>query len=225
MDSAGAQELKKQQPDNPLTEIEPVKAPRLYTLGEYLRREERSIGRHEYFNGIVKRAPMAKGPHNIIAANVIATLKMALKAVEKQCIVFASNQKVYLPDLNFGLYPDALVVSEKPEYWDEEKLLLVNPVLIVEVLSKSTRNYDYNNKFSYYKTLPTFKEYILIEQTECKVETWYREESDLWRNTTVDAPDGKLSLRSLGCEILMTDIYEHVTFDTAGKAKSRPRKK
>lgn len=199
-----------ERPENPMAEITPEKKPRLYTLGEYLRREERSKERHEYFNGIIKPVPMARGPHNEIAANVIAALKNALKQTGKVYRVFSSNQKVYIPEINTGLYPDALVVSEKPVYHDEGSLLLTNPLLIVEVLSKSTRNFDLSHKFSYYKGLDSFREYVLIEQDKRQVEVWYREEPGLWRNTIINDPEGSVSLRSVDCEIRMADIYEHV---------------
>lgn len=226
MNTASADRPNRADHDNPLMEIRPEDGPKLYTLGEYLRKEERSRVRHEYFNGIIQTLPMAKGPHNIIAMNVGTALNVTLKATGKKYIVFSSQQKIYLPELNFGLYPDVLVVCEAPEYYDDEQLLLTNPLLIVEVLSKSTRKYDSDNKFSYYKTLPSFQEYVLIEQNECRAETWYREGPDLWRNTIVAAPDGRLPMRSVGCELLLADVYEHIEFParTAGRQLRNPKK-
>lgn len=191
--------------------------PRLYTLEEYLRREEKAKEKHEYYNGQIIRTPMAKGPHNIISMNIGSALKVALKTAEKRYIVFSSDQKVYLPTLNFGLYPDALVVCETPQYWDDNQILLINPILIVEVLSKSTKSYDRGDKFREYKTLPSFLEYVLIEQTQCQAETFFREEPDLWRNTIVTDPVGILALHSIGCSIQMADIYEHIVFDPTEK--------
>jgi Uma2 family endonuclease len=224
MDAASAQGAKKEKPDNPLAQIKSKRAPKLYTLGEYLRREESSRERHEYFNGIITPVPMAKGPHNEITANVIGALKNAIKKTDKVYRVFSNNQKIYIPELNAGYYPDVLVVSEKPEYWDDEQLLLTNPLLIVEVLSKSTRNFDHNNKFSHYKTLPSFNEYVLIEQTHCQVETWFREEPDLWRTTTVNDPAGMLHLRSVGSELSMAEIYEHISFENARMEPGKRKK-
>jgi Uma2 family endonuclease len=213
MDAASAHELQPHPVGNPLAQAKPAKPPKRHTLGEYLRREERSAEKHEYFDGIIKAIPMAKGPHNEITANTIAALKNAVKQLATIYRVFSNDQKIYIPELNVGLYPDALVVCEKPEYWDEEALLLTNPLLIVEVLSKSTRHYDYGSKFNYYKTLPSFKEYVLIEQTECRVETWFREAPDLWRNTVVSDLAEPLALRSLGCELRLADVYEHIAFE------------
>lgn len=209
---------------NPLAVLKPAKQSRRYTLEQYLRREEKSLERHEYFDGTIIRVPMAKGPHNEITANTVTAIKIAVKPLKKRYRVFSSNQKIYLPQLNFGLYPDALVVSEKPSYWDDNQLLLVNPLLIVEVLFKSTRAYDRGDKFSEYKTLPSFKEYVLIEQDRCSVESLYREEPDLWRETIVTNPNGHILLKSIGCSLSLADIYENIEFKTAKPSKS-PRQR
>ena len=150
--------------NNPLAEIKAIREPKLYSLGEYLIREEKSQERHDYFDGEIKRIPMARGPHNEIAVNITTAIKIALKNLDTTYRVFNSNQNIYLPKLNFGLYPDAVVVCEEPQYHDSNQLLLLNPLLIVEVLSRSTGKYDRGDKFREYTTAPSFKEYILIEQ-------------------------------------------------------------
>jgi Uma2 family endonuclease len=150
--------------ENPLAKIKSIRPPKLYTLGEYLIREEKSQERYDYYDGEIKRIPMARGPHNEISANIITALKIALKKLDTTYRVFTSDQNIYLPELNFGLYPDALVVCQEPEYYDKNQVLMLNPLLIVEVLSRSTKNYDRNEKFWHYTTAPSFKEYLLIEQ-------------------------------------------------------------
>ena len=197
---------------NPLAILKPARRQQRYSLEVYLRREEKSPERFEYFDGNLKKLPMAKGPHNEIAVNVATAIKNAVKLAGKPFRVFGSNQKVYLPLLNFGLYPDAVVICEQPEYWDDNQLLLVNPLAIVEILSKSTRSYDRGSKFDEYKTLPSFKEYILIEQDKCRVETRFREEPDLWREMVCTSTSEKVLLKSIGCEIALADIYEHIEF-------------
>ena len=118
---------------NPLAVLKSIREPRYYTLSEYLRREEHSRELHEYYNGIITKLPMALGPHNIISANMATVLNMAFMAENKSYIVFNSQQLVYLPELNFSLYPDVLVVCETPQYYDKNEVLLINPVLIVGV--------------------------------------------------------------------------------------------
>lgn len=195
---------------NPLAELKAAKKTRHYSLEEYLQKEERAPERHEYFDGIIIPKPMAKGPHNIIAMNMGTALNNAIEAAQKNYTVFGSNQKVYLPQLNIGLYPDVLVVCEEPLYWDDNEVLLINPVLIVEVLSKSTRKNDRGNKLREYKTLASFQEYVLIEQDKCHIETSFREEVDLWRDTVVRDMQASLVLKSIGCSINVERIYRKV---------------
>ena len=120
-----------------------------------------------------------------------------------------------MPSLNYGLYPDALVISETPKYWDENEVLLINPLLIVEVLSKSTKKYDRQEKFDAYQTLPSFREYVLIDQTKMQIETRFREEPDLWRYKTYTNPEDQIALKSIGCTVAMQDIYRKIKWDTS----------
>ena len=197
---------------NPLAVLKPVRESRYYTLSEYLRREEHSRELHEYYNGIITKLPMALGPHNIISANMATVLNMAFMAENKNYIVFNSQQLVYLPELNFSLYPDVLVVCETPQYYDKNEVLLINPVLIVEVLSRSTGKYDRTTKFDEYKTLDSFQEYVLINQKKCLVETRFKEEPDLWREKRYTEMSDSVLLKSLDCSINMQMIYRNVQF-------------
>jgi Uma2 family endonuclease len=104
------------------------------------------------------------------------------------------------------------VVCEEPEYHDANQLLLLNPLVIVEVLSRSTGKYDRGDKFREYTTAPSFKEYILIEQDFCHVESRFREERNLWRDTIVENMAASIELKSIGCSIALSDIYEHIVF-------------
>ncbi len=199
--------------ENQLAVIKSPVQPRLYTLGEYLQREARSSERHEYFNGQILRVPTAHIPHNTIIANTVTAIKIAVKSLPQTYRVLSGQQKVYLPQLNFALYPDVLVVCETPVSWGDNDELLVNPLLIVEVLSKSTKKYDRGEKFSAYKTLDSFREYVLIDPTQCRVESRFREEPDLWRDTIITELVETFPLRSLGCGISMADIYEYIQFE------------
>jgi Uma2 family endonuclease len=183
---------------------------RTYSLEEYLRREARSVDKHEFVQGKIVKMPYSKGPHNIISANIIAQLVVEFSKLEKNFIVFTPDQKVYFPDLDEGVYADALAVAEKPQYWDTEQLLLINPLLVVEVLSKSTARYDRTSKFNKYKTLESFREYVLVRQDECYAEAWFRERPGLWHETIVTDPAGELPLQSVGISLTMQRIYRNV---------------
>ena len=180
-----------------------------YTLAEYLRKEAKSADKHEFINGNIIKMPYSKGPHNIISANISAEMKFAFKKLPTKYVVFTSDQKVYFPSLDEGVYADALAVCEKPIYWDDEKLLLINPIIVVEVLSKSTQKYDRTGKFDKYKTLESIREYVLIRQDEYYAEVWYRKEPGLWQETIIKDISDNLSLQSVGITISMQNIYEN----------------
>jgi Uma2 family endonuclease len=195
---------------NPLAVLPPVKEPHRYTLAEFLRRAEKSEELLEYYDGIITKLPMARRPHNIIIMNTGAALKFALKAKDKKYLVYGGQQKVYLPALNFGVFPDVLVVTDKPIYWDDNQVLLINPILIIEVLSKGTKKYDRNGKFTEYKTLETFQEYVLIDQNKCYIETHFREEPKVWKGTDHNDINSSIYLKSIDCTISIADIYENI---------------
>lgn len=182
------------------------------SLMTYIKREARSEDKFEYHNGRIVRKRFARGPHNEITVNITTALKLGIRSVSGTFRVFSSNQKIYLPEVNYGVYPDAVVVSEAPLYWDDDDLLLINPLLVVEVLSKSTRRYDLTGKFELYKSCETFREYVLVRQDTCEVEVRYREQPGLWRETLVTSPGAMVPLRSLGIQLALDDIYENIQF-------------
>ncbi len=187
-------------------------APKVYTLWEYLAREERAKEKHEFYNGIIVKMANAKFNHNLISLNTAYSLKIAVKDSSEKFIVLGDNQKVYIEAENVAVYPDALVISEKPIFYQNREDILLNPVVIVEVLSRRTSLYDKTAKFDLYKSIPSFKEYVLIDPKKMSVETRYREEIDLWRITSHNADSQKLNLKSLGITLEMNDIYENVVF-------------
>ena len=187
------------------------KPTRKYTLEEYLRKEANSTHKHEFINGEIIKMPNARGPHNLIAMNIAIEMTNTTERLGKNYLFYGSDQKIYFPNLDEGVYADSLAVCEKPLYWDNDDLLLINPILVVEVLSKSTQKYDRTGKFDKYKTLESFKEYVMIRQDICYAEVWYRERPGLWHETIVTNIDGKLPLQSLGVEVSMKRIYKNVS--------------
>jgi Uma2 family endonuclease len=201
-------------PANPLTVVKMSRKPRLYTLGEYLQRSEKVQERLEYRNGIITKLPMAKGPHNGITANVITALKNAFKNIQdKKYRVFSGQQIVYLPKFNFGLYPDVLAFVDPPEYFDKNQVLLTNPLIIIEVLSRSTKKYDKTQKFVEYKSLESFQEYILIDPDRCQVDVFFQKAPHLWGDATFTNLTDTIFLHSAGCSISAADIYEDIIFN------------
>ena len=154
--------------------------------------------------------PYAKGPHNLITVNVIFELSLRFRTLEKKYLVFPSDQKIYFPSLDEGVYANALAVCEKPLYWDDQELLLINPIIVVEVLSRSTQRYDRTGKFDKYKTLESLREYVLIRQDQHYAEVWYREKPGFWHETIVTDINGEIPLQSVGISLPMPAIYQNV---------------
>ena len=195
--------------------LKTVKNPRQNTptgFVDYLRREERSLVKHEFYNGKIITMPGAKAVHNQIGANIIWSFKNKLLPLEKQYIVYNSDQKIYIETENIALYPDALVICESPVFWKDREDIIVNPLLIVEILSRSTANYDRHEKFLLYENLPSFKEYILVEQTGIKVESWFRVETNTWNKTVCTDINASLYLRSVNVFVPLNEIYHQIKF-------------
>lgn len=189
------------------------KPTRKYTLEEYLRKEANSIHKHEFINGEIIKMPNARYNHNLIAMNIAVEMTNATENLEKEYQILGSDQKIYFPSLDEGVYADTLAVCEKPLFWDDDDLLLINPLLVVDILSKPTQKYGRSGTPSdKYKTLESFKEYVMIYQNVCYAEVWYRERPGLWHETIVTDIEGKLPLQSLGVEISLKRVYKNVCF-------------
>lgn len=191
---------------------ERVPRPRLYSLSQYLAREEKAQDKHEFYNGIIRKMAGGTFRHNEIASNTLTALKGAVRRLSGTYRVLNSDQKIYIEPANTGVYPDALVICEEPIFYQNRQDLLTNPLVIVEVLSRSTASYDRQGKFLLYQQLPSFQEYVLIEQTRPEVETWFREEENLWRKSVVSGLDAQVLLRALGVELMLSEVYENVLF-------------
>ncbi|MBK9564381.1 MAG: Uma2 family endonuclease [Saprospiraceae bacterium] len=194
------------------TILKPFKrSSRVLSIEKYLDKESLSAEKHEYYNGKIKKMPGSSFNHNQITVQIASTILNELDSKQKPFRVLSSDQKVFIPKLNQVLYPDALVVYLKPEFWNGRKDILLNPILIVEVLSPTTEKYDRHDKFMSYKNIPTFMEYVMVRQDTKEVETWFREETHLWRETTFcDTGDVKLS--SIGISISMDKVYRNIEF-------------
>ena len=129
-----------------------------YTLQKYLQEEAKSIEKYEFINEkMVKTSPF-NGSCNILLAILNSAIAYAVEDLEENYMIFSPNQKIYFPELNEVVYSNLSGVFNIPIYWDDEKLLLINPIIVVEVLSKSTQKYDRTGKFDKYKTLERIRE-------------------------------------------------------------------
>ena len=194
-----------------------VIAQKRYTLEEYLVREERSKHKHAYINGEIILMPGSKSTHNEIAINTASAIKVAGKKNSKKFRVLSSDQKIYIAQLDDVLYPDLLVIFETIEYWKGREDLVINPLLIVEVASRSTSKYDKEEKFLKYPNIPSFKEYVIINQFKPRVESFFKLNDKHWDLKIETDLTGKINLRSLGLDIELADIYENIVFKPSSK--------
>ncbi len=194
-----------------------VETTKIFTLEEYLRREERAVHKHEFYNGQIIKMAGGKAKHNEIAMNIGSAIKYAVRPLPLKYRVYNSDQKIYLEAEKFGVYPDAVVVCEEPEFWQGREDLIINPLLIVEVASRSTAQYDRKGKFELYRQLTSFKEYILVQQKTASVESWFRIEPNTWNIDTVKDLSASIVLRSIGVSIPLSEVYENIVFNEKAK--------
>lgn len=187
---------------------------RLFTVEEYLAFEESKQEKYEFHQGKLKKIPGGTLNHNKIAANIIFAIKQELRKSKRKYHVATSDMKIWIEAYNHIVYPDVVIICEKVEYYNNRKDIITNPLLIVEVLSSSTKNYDLSGKFEKYQTLSALKEYVLVEQTLPAVIAYHREEEDLWRvQRSHDLENGEIHLKSIDCKIALTDIYEMIDWE------------
>lgn len=195
-----------------------AKEKKYFTTEEYLNFEVSSEQRHEYINGEI--VPMAGGMpnHNTIAGNLSATLNFALKRQPYR--VFVTDQRLWIPEKLIYTYPDVMVVQGELQLQEGRKDTITNPLFIAEVLSDSTRNYDKDEKFAAYRTIPSFQEYLLIDQYTIHIEQYFKTDRKTWIFSEYDDLNETISLNSLFLEITLADIYDKVEFEVIEDSES-----
>ncbi len=182
-----------------------------YTPEEYLELEIASETRNEYHNGEIIPMTGRTPDHNEIAGNLNALLKFALKGQSYR--IFITDQRLWIPEVSLYTYPDVMVLQKPIELQTGRKDTVLNPCFIGEVLSKSTQNYDRSEKFASYRTIPTFQEYLLIDQYRIHVEHYVKTAVNQWIFSEYDDLNFTLSLSNLEVQILIADLYENIDFD------------
>jgi Uma2 family endonuclease len=177
---------------------------------EYLVAERQAEVKSEYHDGEVLAMAGASYVHNLIVANVIRELGIQLKG--KPCNVLPSDVRVWIEISRRFVYPDVTVVCGPPQLTDAVEDTLVNPTLLVEVLSKSTSNYDRGEKFECYRSLDSFAEYVLLAQDRPHCEHYVRRSDGSWVLTEANRSDATVPLTTIGCELALAEVYEGVSF-------------
>lgn len=195
---------------------------RKYTLEEYLLLEETAPVNHEFDNGNLIQMPGGTPQHSLIKANVVTAVNNQLRKNRKNHLVFNSDIRIYLPAYNRAVMPDAAVVAGKAEFSIEHPVgVLLNPALVVVVLSDSTESYDRGEKFERYRSLTTLEEYVLVSQNEPRVETFVKQNGKWYINEAAQGMDAEAELVSLGLKIPLKDIYRNVPFEIPQKKRRK----
>lgn len=178
------------------------------SIAAYLELENASPEKHEYYKGESFAMSGAKVPHNMIAGNLIIALGQKLKG--KKCRPFNSNQRIHIPSNTLFTYPDISIVCGEVITLNDDDYNVLNPTVIIEVLSPSTKNYDWGEKFKLYRDIPTLKEYILVDSESIHIEVFRLNENNHWELEEFDAMSGNLMITAIHESLLVSDIYEGV---------------
>jgi Uma2 family endonuclease len=184
------------------------------TEAEYLAFERGNEGRHAFIDGEIFAMGGASRNHNLITSSVIATLYSQLRG--KGCETYPSDMKVRTPATGSYAYPDVTVVCGEARFADDQRDVLLNPTLIVEVLSPATEAFDRGVKFQRYRELNSLREYILIAQDRPFIERFVRLDDGTWRLSEASGPGATVDLTAIACQLALADVYEQVTFDSGG---------
>ena len=179
-----------------------------YTEAEYFEFEQTAFGRWEYVDGEIRQMAGGKDDHNAIGGNIIRVLGNVL--APRDCRVYGSDMKIHTGD-GVNTFPDVAVVCGDRQYSRGKEDVILNSLLVVEVLSPSTKGYDRSDKFDHYKSTEALQEYLLVDQDELRVILHTRRD-DHWELREVKGMDGSVYLSSVGDSLAMTDIYAKIKF-------------
>jgi Uma2 family endonuclease len=179
------------------------------TPEEYLASERQAESKSEYFNGEMFAMAGASERHVLIVTNVVAELRGQLKG--RPYNVYSTDLRLRVSLTGFYTYPDVVAVCDQPQFADDQKDTLLNPTLIVEVLSESTKDYDRGEKFEHYHTLASLSEYVLIAaQDKYRVEHFARQPDNRWLLSETNRIEDTISLSSISCTLALAEVYDKV---------------
>ena len=178
------------------------------TPEEYLAIERRAEYKSEYFNGEMFAMAGASERHVLIVTNLVIELGGQLRG--RPCTVYSTDLRVQVSPTGLYTYPDVVVVCGQARFADDQKDTLLNPTLIIEVLSDSTKDYDRGGKFQHYRTLASLTEYVLVSQETCHVERCVRQPENRWLLSETNEVKDTIHLSSIGCDLVLAEVYDKV---------------
>src|SRR5438093_9705910 len=184
-----------------------------YTPEEYLVLERKSEHKSEYFGGEIFAMSGASERHNLVVTNLVRELSLQLKG--RPCKTYSSDMRVKVAPTGLYTYPDVMVVCDKTLFDDEQEDTLLNPSVIIEVLSKSTEGYDRGEKFAHYRKLESLTDYLLVSQTKHRVERYVRQPDSQWLLSETEGLENTLPIGSINCVLSLAEVYDKVEMSTA----------
>ncbi|PZN72735.1 MAG: hypothetical protein DM484_23955 [Candidatus Methylumidiphilus alinenensis] len=178
------------------------------TPEEYLAQERSAEFKSEYYHGKIYAMSGASREHNQISSNITASL--VVKLLDKPCSVYANDMKVWIDKAHKYTYPDLIVACDPQHFEDEHTDVLLNPSVIIEILSDSTETYDRGLKFFHYQRIDSLCEYLLISQKFCHVEKYERQANNLWVYSEFHEMNDEVTINAINCKILLSEIYRKV---------------
>lgn len=178
------------------------------SIEEYLKMENTGVIKHEYYQGEIFAMSGAKVPHNIIAGNLFVALANKLKG--KKCKPFNSDQRIHILSNTLFTYPDISIICGEVITLNNDDYNVLNPTVIIEVLSTSTENYDRGKKFKLYRDIDTLKEYILVDSKNIHLEVFRLNEKENWELEEYKTLGDNVIIKALDETIALTEIYEGV---------------
>jgi len=181
-----------------------------YTPEQYLEIERKAEYKSEYYAGQMFAMAGASREHNLITGNIVGELRSLLRG--EPCETYPSDMKVLVSASGLYTYPDVSVACGEPQFLDRQGDVLLNPLVIVEVLSDSTEAYDRGAKFALYQRVESLQEYVLVSQDKARVERYVRQPGGRWLYSRADGLEVEVPLEALGCCLLLSEVYDRIMF-------------
>lgn len=182
-----------------------------FSIEDYLEIENTSIEKHEYYKGEIFAMSGAKMPHNDISKNLSGNLYVKLKG--KKCQPYGSDVRIHIESNTLFTYPDISIICGDVVTRNNDDYNVLNPTVIIEILSPSTKNYDRGEKFKLYRDIPTLKEYILVDSESIHIEVFRLNENNHWELEEYNSTENLLHIKAINENILISEIYEGVKLE------------
>jgi Uma2 family endonuclease len=180
----------------------------IYSIEEYLDIERAGPLKHEYYRGEIFALAGSSEAHNLILTNILMSLGIQLR--KRPCKVYPSDMRLKIPKTKLYTYPDVSIVCGPPNFDDSKQDTLLNPIVVVEILSPSTESYDRGKKFQNYRTVTSLQEYLLVSQDDYHIEHYTNQNDGNWLLATYDGKDATVTLKTIDCTLLLDDVYDKV---------------